>query len=153
MDLKPSNLLVKGTNPPILKLADFGFAQHLEEDSKDKGLKGEIIQDWGRTEQWLSFVVRFTSVHGPGDISIWSVRRQGRGQSIVLRVNLSCFSRQTSGPLESSCTRYLAVITQFSLNYQLISGTIRPGTLLLRVSWETCCQDQGGCSSRHSAQQ
>ena len=45
MDLKPSNLLVKGTNPPILKLADFGFAQHLEEDSKDKGLKGEIIQD------------------------------------------------------------------------------------------------------------
>ena len=41
MDLKPSNLLIKGSNPPILKVADFGFAQHLEEDSKDKGLKGE----------------------------------------------------------------------------------------------------------------
>ena len=43
MDLKPSNLLIKGNNPPILKVADFGFAQHLEEDSKDKGLKGEDI--------------------------------------------------------------------------------------------------------------
>ena len=41
MDLKPSNLLIKGSNPPILKVADFGFAQHLEEDSKDKGLKGD----------------------------------------------------------------------------------------------------------------
>ena len=43
MDLKPSNLLVKGTNPPILKVADFGFAQHLEEDSKDRGLKGSPL--------------------------------------------------------------------------------------------------------------
>ena len=43
MDLKPSNLLVKGTNPPILKVADFGFAQHLEEDSKDRGIKGSPL--------------------------------------------------------------------------------------------------------------
>lgn len=43
MDLKPSNLLIKGSNPPILKVADFGFAQHLEENSKDRGLKGGVI--------------------------------------------------------------------------------------------------------------
>ena len=43
MDLKPSNLLIKGSNPPILKVADFGFAQHLEEDSKDRGLKGSPL--------------------------------------------------------------------------------------------------------------
>ena len=43
MDLKPSNLLIKGSDPPILKVADFGFAQHLDEDSKDKGLKGEAF--------------------------------------------------------------------------------------------------------------
>ena len=43
MDLKPSNLLIKGSDPPILKVADFGFAQHLDEDSKDKGLKGDAF--------------------------------------------------------------------------------------------------------------
>ena len=43
MDLKPSNLLVTSSNPPILRVADFGFAQHLEENSKDRGLKGVEI--------------------------------------------------------------------------------------------------------------
>jgi len=43
MDLKPSNLLVTSTTPPILKVADFGFAQHLEENSKDRGLKGSPL--------------------------------------------------------------------------------------------------------------
>eukprot|EP00092_Neocalanus_flemingeri_P002707 GFUD01002899.1.p1 GENE.GFUD01002899.1~~GFUD01002899.1.p1 ORF type:complete len:474 (+),score=123.92 GFUD01002899.1:539-1960(+) len=43
MDLKPSNLIVKGSNPPILKMADFGFAQHLEADSMDKGLVGSPL--------------------------------------------------------------------------------------------------------------
>jgi len=43
MDLKPSNLLVTSSNPPILKVADFGFAQHLEENSKDRGLKGSPL--------------------------------------------------------------------------------------------------------------
>jgi len=43
MDLKPSNLIVKGSNPPILKMADFGFAQHLEANTLDKGLKGSPL--------------------------------------------------------------------------------------------------------------
>jgi len=43
MDLKPSNLIVKGSNPPILKMADFGFAQHLEADTLDQGLKGSPL--------------------------------------------------------------------------------------------------------------
>jgi len=43
MDLKPSNLIVKGSNPPILKMADFGFAQHLEAGTLDKGLKGSPL--------------------------------------------------------------------------------------------------------------
>jgi len=43
MDLKPGNLIVKGSNPPILKMADFGFAQHLEADTMDKGLKGSPL--------------------------------------------------------------------------------------------------------------
>jgi len=43
MDLKPSNLIVKGSNPPILKVADFGFAQHLDGDSMDRGLKGSPL--------------------------------------------------------------------------------------------------------------
>jgi len=47
MDLKPSNLLIKGSNPPILKVADFGFAQYLEENNKDKGLKGGFMVNWG----------------------------------------------------------------------------------------------------------
>ena len=48
MDLKPSNLLVTSSNPPILKVADFGFAQHLEENSKDRGLKGVEIKKFSQ---------------------------------------------------------------------------------------------------------
>ena len=44
MDLKPSNLLIKDNNPPLLKVADFGFAKHLEENSKDRGLIGRWIR-------------------------------------------------------------------------------------------------------------
>ena len=65
MDLKPSNLLIKGNNPPILKVADFGFAQHLEEDSKDRGLKGR--QAFLKPQ--LSVHCRISSLHGPGNIS------------------------------------------------------------------------------------
>ena len=70
MDLKPSNLLIKGNNPPILKVADFGFAQHLEEDSKDKGLKGEDI-----LSEHLSLYLEFrvTALHGSRNISIGPV--------------------------------------------------------------------------------
>ena len=50
MDLKPSNLLIKGSNPPILKVADFGFAQYLEENNKDRGLKGDNILYFNQTK-------------------------------------------------------------------------------------------------------
>ena len=70
MDLKPSNLLIKGSNPPILKVADFGFAQYLEENNKDKGLKGKIIFHQLQQIVNVSCVARLTSVHGPRDISI-----------------------------------------------------------------------------------
>ena len=39
MDLKPSNLLVHGHSPPLLKLADFGFARHVEKGELETGLK------------------------------------------------------------------------------------------------------------------
>ena len=71
MDLKPSNLLIKGSKPPILKVADFGFAQHLEEDSKDKGLKGD-----NTAVKFCEFFIlcfRFPALHGPGDISVGPV--------------------------------------------------------------------------------
>ena len=70
MDLKPSNLLIKGSNPPILKVADFGFAQYLEENNKDKGLKGKIIFHQLKQIVNVSCVARLTSLHGPRDISI-----------------------------------------------------------------------------------
>ena len=43
LDLKPSNLLVSGTQPPLLKVADFGFAQHLEENATERGLRGSPL--------------------------------------------------------------------------------------------------------------
>ena len=68
MDLKPSNLLIKGNNPPILKVADFGFAQHLEEDCKDRGLKGrQNVLNLDLIYQ-LAVNYRLSSLHGPGNI-------------------------------------------------------------------------------------
>lgn len=43
LDLKPSNLLVSGSQPPLLKVADFGFAQHLEENATERGLRGSPL--------------------------------------------------------------------------------------------------------------
>jgi len=43
LDLKPSNLLVSGTQPPLLKVADFGFAQHLKENATERGLRGSPL--------------------------------------------------------------------------------------------------------------
>ena len=43
LDLKPSNLLVSGSQPPLLKVADFGFAQHLDENATERGLRGSPL--------------------------------------------------------------------------------------------------------------
>jgi len=43
LDLKPSNLLICGSHPPLLKVADFGFAQHLSEDGVERGLRGSPL--------------------------------------------------------------------------------------------------------------
>ena len=43
LDLKPSNLLLSGTQPPLLKVADFGFAQHLTENATERGLRGSPL--------------------------------------------------------------------------------------------------------------
>ena len=43
LDLKPSNLLLSGTQPPLLKVADFGFAQHLAENATERGLRGSPL--------------------------------------------------------------------------------------------------------------
>jgi len=64
MDLKPSNLIVKGSNPPILKMADFGFAQHLEADTLDKGLKGSPL--------YMAPEI-FTKDHYNAKADLWSI--------------------------------------------------------------------------------
>lgn len=46
MDLKPSNLLLHAPlagAPPLLKVADFGFAHCLEEEGKEAGLRGSPL--------------------------------------------------------------------------------------------------------------
>jgi len=43
MDLKPSNLLIHGKTPPILKMADFGFARHMSPEERETGLKGSPL--------------------------------------------------------------------------------------------------------------
>lgn len=79
MDLKPSNLLIKGTNPPILKVADFGFAQHLEKDSKDRGLKGSPLymapeiflsdQYTAKADLWSIGVILYEAIFGRAPFS------------------------------------------------------------------------------------
>ncbi|XP_014675720.1 PREDICTED: serine/threonine-protein kinase ULK3-like [Priapulus caudatus] len=43
MDLKPQNILLKSRQDPILKLADFGFAQWLETSSVGESLRGSPL--------------------------------------------------------------------------------------------------------------
>merc|ERR1719508_362064 len=43
MDLKPSNLLIHGKSPLILKLADFGFARHMSAEERETCLKGSPL--------------------------------------------------------------------------------------------------------------
>jgi len=79
MDLKPSNLLVKGSNPPILKMADFGFAQHLDADTLDKGLKGSplymapeiFVQDQfnAKADLWSIGVILYEALFGKAPFS------------------------------------------------------------------------------------
>ncbi|CAH1796451.1 unnamed protein product [Owenia fusiformis] len=43
MDLKPQNILLSATHSPILKIADFGFAQHLRTDQDVDILRGSPL--------------------------------------------------------------------------------------------------------------
>lgn len=43
MDLKPQNILLSSTSHPVLKLADFGFAQYLYPDSASSSLRGSPL--------------------------------------------------------------------------------------------------------------
>eukprot|EP01137_Pigoraptor_chileana_P017099 Opistho-2@74644 len=42
-DLKPSNILLLSRERPVLKLADFGFAQHLTDADKALNLRGSLL--------------------------------------------------------------------------------------------------------------
>ena len=108
MDLKPSNLLIKGSDPPILKVADFGFAQHLEKDSKDKGLKGE---DFFSADLSADFLVQVPH-------STWLQRSFSP---------TSMMPRQTSGPLELFYTRSTNIYRIFK--NILLSGSLFPGNI------------------------
>ena len=43
LDLKPQNILLSSKNSPTLKLADFGFAQHLDDRVGKKGMRGSPL--------------------------------------------------------------------------------------------------------------
>ena len=43
MDLKPQNILLTSVNNPSLKLADFGFAQFMKEESYSRSLRGSPL--------------------------------------------------------------------------------------------------------------
>ncbi|XP_064620931.1 serine/threonine-protein kinase ULK3-like [Lineus longissimus] len=43
MDLKPQNILLSSRDRPILKVADFGFAQYLHDDANAKTLRGSPL--------------------------------------------------------------------------------------------------------------
>ena len=43
MDLKPSNILLSSPRKPVLKLADFGFAQHFSDDETATKIKGSPL--------------------------------------------------------------------------------------------------------------
>ena len=96
MDLKPSNLLIKGrdvfkmipianlqfisgSRPPILKVADFGLAHHLEEDKKERGLRGSplymapeiFLSDLydAKADLWSIGVILYEAVFGKAPFS------------------------------------------------------------------------------------
>ena len=43
MDLKPSNILLSSPRKPVLKLADFGFAQHFSDEETATKIKGSPL--------------------------------------------------------------------------------------------------------------
>ena len=43
MDLKPSNILLSSPRRPVLKLADFGFAQHFSDEETATKVKGSPL--------------------------------------------------------------------------------------------------------------
>nr|XP_054755712.1 serine/threonine-protein kinase ULK3-like [Lytechinus pictus] len=74
MDLKPQNLLLSNSYSPVLKMADFGFAQHITEDVQTDMLRGsplymapEIITDRiynAKADLWSVGVIMFECLFG-----------------------------------------------------------------------------------------
>eukprot|EP00057_Strongylocentrotus_purpuratus_P033324 XP_790989.3 PREDICTED: serine/threonine-protein kinase ULK3 [Strongylocentrotus purpuratus] len=74
MDLKPQNLLLSNSYNPVLKVADFGFAQHITEDIQADMLRGsplymapEIITDRiynAKADLWSVGVIMFECLFG-----------------------------------------------------------------------------------------
>ena len=64
LDLKPSNLLLSSTAPPLLKVADFGLAQHLAGEAREVGLRGSPL--------YMAPEVLLADSYGP-KADLWSV--------------------------------------------------------------------------------
>ncbi|XP_065836244.1 serine/threonine-protein kinase ULK3-like isoform X2 [Oscarella lobularis] len=64
MDLKPQNLLLSSKIKPVLKLADFGFAQYMKSDSDTTELRGSPL--YMAPEMFLSD-------HYDSSVDLWSV--------------------------------------------------------------------------------
>ena len=76
VDLSFDNI---GSSSPILKVADFGFAQHLEENKKERGLKGSPLymapeiflsdQYDAKADLWSIGVILYEAVFGKAPFS------------------------------------------------------------------------------------
>ena len=76
VDLSFDNI---GSSSPILKVADFGFAQHLEENMKERGLKGSPLymapeiflsdQYDAKADLWSIGVILYEAVFGKAPFS------------------------------------------------------------------------------------